>query len=84
MRLTMKIRKFANPALFTRWLILMLILGFASSGMCNTADGLNHQPDKTPKVGDPVSAATGEELMTLPLFYLPGPMSSRLRGITFF
>ncbi len=75
MRLFVELHKFANSALFTGGLIVMLILlGSASSGMCNTVDGLNNQPDKTPKVGDPVSAATGEELMTLPLFHLPGPM----------
>ena len=74
MRLSIEIRKFANPALFTGGLILMLMLGLASTGMCNTVDGLNHQPEKTPKVGDPVSVDTGEALMTFPLFHLPGPM----------
>gem|GEM_PF-2832961 len=67
-----------------RWLcacaaMVWLLAGVAAPGMCSTADGLNNQPGKTPETGDPVSAGTGEQLMTFPLFHLPGPFPVDLK-----
>ena len=63
----------------TLFFIFLTVFSGFSSGICSTPDGLNNQPSKAPAMGDPVSAGTGEMLMTLPLLYLPGPLPIDLK-----